>query len=206
MRWCGLCCQVLASVGHGSRSVVACRARKDQKAQLLNLIDKFHSERVLLHSNQLGDEELLDAVATHVAPEKLGFLDKMRFELIQTTDTQFCATSCVLLDNHHQFQGRVIVGSDKSLKCCKQEDLQGIEINCSTLWWMRPWHQASLRDGSVPVLDGDNVWRVLWAMHSSLEELQFFTRWIRPITITATCPCFDYSDSALGSRFLTSAL
>jgi hypothetical protein len=171
-------------------------------AQLLNLIDKFHSERVLLHSNQLGDEELLDAVATHVAPEKLGFLDKTRFELIKTTDPQFCATSCVLLDNHHQFHGRVIVGSGKSLKCCKQEGLQGIEINCSTLWWMtqRQWHQASLRDGSVPVLDGDNVWRVLWAMHSSLEELQFFTRWIRPITITATCPCFDYSDSALGSR------
>ena len=176
-------------------------------AQLLNLIDKFPSERVLLHSNQLGDEELLYEVATHVAPEKLGFLDRTRFELIQTTDPQFCAASCVLLDNHHQFQGRVIVGSVKSLQRCKHEDLQGIEINCSTLWWMsqRPWHQASLRDGSVPVLDGDNVWRVLWAMHSSLEELKFFTGWIRPRTIHATCPCLDFS-GALGSLDLTSLL
>ena len=39
IEYCGLLCkEVLAAVGHGSRSVVACRARKDQKAQLLNLI------------------------------------------------------------------------------------------------------------------------------------------------------------------------
>ena len=33
-----LCPDVIASVGSASRSVVACRARKDQKAQMLNLI------------------------------------------------------------------------------------------------------------------------------------------------------------------------
>ena len=39
IEYCGLLCkEVLAAVGNGSRSVVACRARKDQKAQLLNLI------------------------------------------------------------------------------------------------------------------------------------------------------------------------
>ena len=39
IEYCGLLCkEVLAVVGNGSRSVVACRARKDQKAQLLNLI------------------------------------------------------------------------------------------------------------------------------------------------------------------------
>ena len=39
IEYCGLLCkEVLAAVGHGSRSVVACRARKDQKAQMLNMI------------------------------------------------------------------------------------------------------------------------------------------------------------------------
>jgi len=39
IEYCGLLCkEVLAKVGFGSNSVVACRARKDQKAQLLNLI------------------------------------------------------------------------------------------------------------------------------------------------------------------------
>ena len=33
IEYCALLCkEVLAAVGHGSRSVVACRARKDQKA------------------------------------------------------------------------------------------------------------------------------------------------------------------------------
>ena len=36
-----LCEESLAAVGDASRSVVACRARKDQKAQMLNLIRKF---------------------------------------------------------------------------------------------------------------------------------------------------------------------
>ena len=90
------------------------------------------------------------------------------------------------------------MGSVKSLQRCKLEGLKSIEINCSTLWWMLncSWHQASLRDGSCPVLDRYNVWHVLWAMHSSLEELEVFTRWIRPRTIRGTCPCFGSLDCA----------
>ena len=39
IEYCGtLCADALAAVGNASRSVVACRARKDQKAQMLNLI------------------------------------------------------------------------------------------------------------------------------------------------------------------------
>jgi len=39
IEYCGTFCkEVLAAVGNGCRSVVACRARKDQKAQMLNLI------------------------------------------------------------------------------------------------------------------------------------------------------------------------
>ena len=39
IEYCGTCCaDVLAAVSNSCRSVVACRARKDQKAQMLNLI------------------------------------------------------------------------------------------------------------------------------------------------------------------------
>ena len=39
IEYCGtLCADVLAAVSNGSHSVVACRARKDQKAQMLNLV------------------------------------------------------------------------------------------------------------------------------------------------------------------------
>ena len=39
IEYCGMLCpQALSAVGNASRSVVACRARKDQKAQMLELI------------------------------------------------------------------------------------------------------------------------------------------------------------------------
>ena len=49
IEYCGtLTKEVLASVGNASRSVVACRARKDQKAQMLNLIKESVRSSVCL--------------------------------------------------------------------------------------------------------------------------------------------------------------
>ena len=45
-----VCSEDLTVVGNGARSVVACRARKDQKAQMLELIRYTHSLRPLTSS------------------------------------------------------------------------------------------------------------------------------------------------------------
>ena len=159
---------------------------------------------------------MLSAVATYTC-ERLGFLDKTRFDLIKATDPSFCRACCDMLDNDRRFQGRVIVGSGKSLQSCKLEGVCGfgsggrftsfIEINCSTLWWMRASSACpdSLRDGSRPVRDtfDDTIWHVLFSMHSSLEELRSFVSWLRPGSIHPTCPCFDSSDLADFSDLLS---
>ncbi len=63
IEYCGLLCkEVLAAVGHGSRSVVACRARKDQKAQLLNLIrDSVPSSCCLAIGDGANDVAMIKA-------------------------------------------------------------------------------------------------------------------------------------------------
>ena len=49
IEYCGLLCKSsLATVGYYSRSVVACRARKDQKAELLNLIKEGYPDSCCL--------------------------------------------------------------------------------------------------------------------------------------------------------------
>ena len=49
IEYCGTVCEeALAQVGHAARSVVACRARKDQKAQMLYLIKKYVEESCCL--------------------------------------------------------------------------------------------------------------------------------------------------------------
>ena len=49
IEYCGLLCKpALARVGYYSRSVVACRARKDQKAELLNLVKTGYPESCCL--------------------------------------------------------------------------------------------------------------------------------------------------------------
>lgn len=158
---------------------------------LLDLLDRHYSARCFLHSHGLGDEELLAAVATHYPGEKLLFTNKHRFEEIKIADPSFCESSCTLLapDVSCPDGCRVIIVANSRARHVDQrlKNVQGIEVSCSTLWWAR--RAGSVHDIYQPVHDPNTgIHHVLWAMHSSLEELRCFVDFIRPQCIHPICP------------------
>jgi len=73
--------------------------------------------------------------------------------------------------------------------------LQGVEINCSTLWWAKAVHNQ-VRSVKQPVRDPvSGAWHVLWSMHSSLSEIQTLVHWLKPNRIEGICPVICHEDS-----------
>ena len=72
---------------------LACRhfpTKSDAIGQVLDLIDTHASggDTIFLHSNGLGDEELLVAVANHVRPQVLYVADRERFDMFRVFDRE----------------------------------------------------------------------------------------------------------------------
>ena len=47
--------------------------------------------------------------------------------------------------------------------------------------------QSALSDSCVPVQDSFGIWRVLWSMHSGLQELQKLCGFLRPKHLKPVC-------------------
>jgi magnesium-transporting ATPase (P-type) len=83
IEYCGLvCADVLREVGHGSRSVVACRARKDQKAQLLTLIKTGYPESCCLAIGD-GANDVAMIKAGHIG---VGIIGKEGMQAVNNSD------------------------------------------------------------------------------------------------------------------------
>ena len=153
-------------------------AKEASIAQLLDLLNRFSSGRVFLHSHGLGDEGLLVAVANDVRGRgKLLFADKDRYEEVKIAEPSFCRCFCELIEPDaclpDPIHRQVIVvansrarGSDARLK-----DMAGIEISCSRMWWAKRARHHACDSWCRPVCDEYGVWHICRSMHSSLNEL-----------------------------------
>ena len=164
-------------------------------SQVLDLLDT-HScgETIFLRSGGLGDEELLVAVANYIRPDGdlLHFACARRFAMFKVFDPEFCHRSCALLTgSQRRQQHRVIVvntaSSRTNVESFRAEGVRGVEVCCSTLWWVRcPRALSAFR----PALDAYGVWHVLWSMHSSFSELRTFVEWMKPKCVLPSCHFF----------------
>ena len=83
IEYCGtMCKQMLAAVGNGSHSVVACRARKDQKAQMLKLIKDSVKKSVCL---AIGDGAN-DVAMIKVGHIGVGIIGKEGMQAVNNSD------------------------------------------------------------------------------------------------------------------------
>ena len=146
---------------------------------LHSLIEGFPSDQhFFLHSHCLGDEELLAAVAGR--GERLLFTDTGRFNEVRIADPQLCQASCTLLGPNvtvANYRFVIVANSRARHVDARLSGIDGIEVSCSTLWWTK--HAGSIRDLHQPVYDPiTGIHHVLWAMHSSPQEIQLFRDFI----------------------------
>lgn len=170
--------------------------KSDSVAQLLDLIDSFPNEPIVLHSHGLGDEELLSAVAQHFPSERFLFTDARRLRELKIAAPELCCRF-ELFDvadaRRQQKQQRFCIVKSHAQK--RKFGLQGIEISCSTMWWAKVVHNQ-VRSVQHPVKDSHTgAWHVLWAMHSSLAELRRFVSWLQPQALEGICPVICHEDS-----------
>jgi len=189
-------------------------------AQLLDLIDKHGSEPILLHSHGLGDEELLVAVAGRFPTGLLLFTDRKRLEEVHLVEPRVAETGKFVAYNPkdplHQQLARggvchVDEGGDRlPRRVCfvirnwrdrRRCSLQGVEISCSTLWWAKAAHNH-LGKVDGPIEKGGR-WHILWAMHSSLQEIRRLIAWLSPRNVDPICGviCHEDSPTDVQSRF-----
>ena len=160
-------------------------------SQVLDLLDKHSGgETIFMRSGGLGDEELLVAVANYIRPdgEMLHFACARRFAMFKVFDPEFCRRSCALLTGSQRRQQHrvIVVNSASCAERLREEGVIGVEVSCSTLWWVRGPHALS---ASQPVW-AHNIWHVLWSMHSSFSELRMFVDWMKPKCILPSCLSF----------------
>ena len=174
-------------------------------SKLLDLIDRFPYERIILHSHGLGDEDLLWGVAKRFPKDRFLFGDAKRLGEVNIVMSDPCDGSNVSIgraiglrqfavldvsnaDHVDLEKQRFFVVKDHSQKIGL--GLQGIEISCSTLWWAcQSGRQHAINARCEPILDKKTrVWHVLYAMHSSLSELQELVGWLGPRSLEGICP------------------
>ena len=163
--------------------------KSDSIGMLLDILDRHAADNILLHSHQLGDEELLVSVANRFVGEKLWFAAdaKDRFQQLKLTHPSFCKSSCRLLAQNHADTPRIIIIKNSSARLTdpRLRDMGGgIEINCSMLWWAK--RRVQFQDWRPIFING--VWRVFWSQHASLDELRRFVHWLAPSCIKPVCP------------------
>lgn len=176
--------------------------------QLLDLIDRYPSEAVVLHSHGLGDEELLAAVACHFPHETFLFADPVRLKELHVASPDLHGLSrftsldsnaaADISDNARQ---RFFVVKSRPQR--RRLKLPGVEISCSTMWWAKAVHNE-VQDIKRPIKDRrTGTWHVLWAMHSSLSEMQSFVSWLQPRSVQPICSaiCHEDSPTDLKTRF-----
>ena len=77
-----------ASWAHGAFSQLPSKC--DSIGVLLDLIERHASERVIMHSHGLGDEESFASIANHFPGQKLLFADERRLAELKLCDFVFC--------------------------------------------------------------------------------------------------------------------
>ena len=159
---------------------------------LLDVFDRHEGRRFFLHSRGLGDEELLTAVSDHFSYNgtKLMFADRRRFDELQITDPSL-HSRCALLPDcrlHVIANCRLIVIANSAQRRSDPRlvDLEGVEINPSTLWFCNRY--ANVAEINPSMQDQrTGIWHILWSMHSSAEELRAFVDFLAPATVHPIC-------------------
>lgn len=202
----GRCAQLYLDTSWAHEAFEELPAKETSTAQLLDLIDRYPNEAVVLHSHGLGDEELLSAVATRFPNERFLVADAQRLEVLKIAVPElnglqrFQRLDRADADQYSKEQRFFIVKSGAQKR---KLGLQGVEISCSTLWWAKAIHDE-VKNVQHPVRDPrTGAWHVLWAMHSSLAELQELVSWLRPQCLEGICPviCHEESPTNPLSRF-----
>jgi glyoxylase-like metal-dependent hydrolase (beta-lactamase superfamily II) len=201
------CAQLYLDTSWAHEAFQELPTKETSKMQLLDLIDRFPSEAIVLHSHGLGDEELLAAVACQFPNDRLLFADSARLEELRIAVPELDGLSRFALfnsaDPSHRSKSQrffVIKNADQKRKL----GLEGIEVSCSTLWWAKAVRNE-VQSFHHPVRDPrTGAWHVLWAMHSSLGELQEFVSWLQPQALDGICPVICHEDSPSNplNRFL----
>jgi hypothetical protein len=159
------------------------------------------SDTIVLHSF-FGDEELLRGIAAATAHRgRLLFASESRFSEVNICDLDL-SRSCERLASNCA-RGRVVVVERRGWRSDKRlQHLDCIELSCSTLRWATHVpHRMSER--TRPILSG-GIWRVLFAMHSSLSELRELVGFLRPRRVEPLVPFI--CQSSWGGSASTSAL
>ena len=169
-------------------------SKRESIEMFLGLLGRIsQSERCFLRSS-LGDEELLNAIALRHPGEKLLFTDEHRFHEIQIADPDLCRKSCILLGPdelvcHHRSRIVIIDNWRGKRDDRRLHNVHGVSVNCSTLWWARSQAQSQARVSQWgPKYDYvQNLWQIVYSMHSSKEEIERFCEFLRPLRISPIC-------------------
>ena len=173
---------------------------------LLDLLDSEIADHILLHSHQIGDEEVLESVAAR--NDKLWFAadSEDRLKQLMITHPEFCKSNCKPLAQHPSgLPHTIIVKNSRTRETDPRlRDMSsGIEINCSMLWWANRRAQMLVDVDDIKPVFKDGIWRIMLSHHASLNELRRFVAWLRPSSIKPICqslvdastdPCSLFSD------------
>jgi len=194
----GTCAQLYLDTSWAHEAFDHLPGKATSKRQLLDLIDRFPEESIVLHSHGLGDEELLATVAGQFPNERFLFADahRLRELRIATPDINGIGRFTFVDDPKPEGcvkQDRFFIVKNHRQKC--KLGLKGVEISCSTLWWAKAVHNQVSTVQHPVKCSHTGTWHVLWAMHSSLAESMKLVAWLNPTDLEGICPVICHEDS-----------
>ena len=131
---------------------------------LHDILDNHRTAKILLHSHQLGDEELLESVAD--VHDTLWFAadSEDRFKELEITHHSFWMSKCRRLAQHGSGLPRIIIVKNARARQTdpKLMDIDdGIEINCSVLWWAKCNMQMPVNAHDIRPVSKNGIWHVM---------------------------------------------
>ena len=177
---------------------------------LHDVLDNHTTDNILLHSHQIGDEELLESVACSHNMLWFAADSEDRFKELEITHHSFWMSKCRRLAQHGPGLPHIIIVKNARARQTDPRLMDmhgGIEINCSVLWWAKSRMQMPVNEHDIEPVLKNGMWHVMLSHHSSLNEQRHFVAWLCPSSIKPICrsllddgdPCSWFSD-VLGSH------
>jgi len=127
----------------------------------------------------------------------MGFTDRKRFEELAILDILKSNCRVCKSGDHDELKDLILKKKQRFfvVKNGRQRrGFSGVEISCSTMWWVRN-HHSKVNNAGILRDPRTQVWHVLWAMHSSLDELQDLVKALRPKILKPICAVIAHEDS-----------
>ncbi|TPX31972.1 hypothetical protein SmJEL517_g04799 [Synchytrium microbalum] len=171
-------------------------SKKESVKTIIDIIKSTPKDaRIFLEFTMLGVEEVLLGVAKHfntkiyVKPYRYRKFESLRNCDQNSANLETLDIASYLTTDPHSTRFHNCGGIRKRCRDCRAiaATTQVLMIRPSTQRWVRSW---AGKDKSWQGLDyavaSDTIARVLFSMHSSLDELKSFIEWIRPERIHPT--------------------